>query len=315
MINSGSIVFNESAKITSWIFIMEKNKIGWIGAGVMGQSMARHLINAGHTVHLHTRTKEKAADLLASGAVWRDSPREVARHADIVFTMVGFPRDVEEVYFGEDGILADTDAGMVLVDMTTTRPQLAERIDMAARERSAQSVDAPVSGGDVGARNATLSIMAGGDQEAMATVMPLFRHMGKNIVHQGEAGAGQHTKMVNQITIAGTMIGVCEAMVYGHKAGLDMETVLRSIGGGAAACWTLDNLAPRILARNFDPGFFIDHFIKDMEIALTEAARMDLSLPGLALVNQLYRSVKAQGKGDRGTHALVLAIERMSDIV
>nr|VFK36935.1 MAG: 3-hydroxyisobutyrate dehydrogenase [Candidatus Kentron sp. SD]VFK40582.1 MAG: 3-hydroxyisobutyrate dehydrogenase [Candidatus Kentron sp. SD]VFK80223.1 MAG: 3-hydroxyisobutyrate dehydrogenase [Candidatus Kentron sp. SD] len=294
---------------------MEKNKIGWIGTGVMGQSMVRHLINAGYTVHLYTRTKEKAADLLATGALWHDSPKEVAHHADIVFTMVGFPKDVQEVYFGEEGILAGTEADMVLVDMTTTRPQLAEKIHMAATERGAQSVDAPVSGGDVGACNATLSIMVGGGEKAVATVIPLFRRMGKNIVHQGRAGAGQHTKMVNQITIAGTMIGVCEAMVYGHKAGLDMESVLRSIGGGAAACWTLDNLAPRILARNFDPGFFIDHFIKDMEIALTEAARMDLSLPGLALVNQLYRSVKAQGKGHRGTHALVLAIERMSDII
>nr|VFK50346.1 MAG: 3-hydroxyisobutyrate dehydrogenase [Candidatus Kentron sp. TUN]VFK51509.1 MAG: 3-hydroxyisobutyrate dehydrogenase [Candidatus Kentron sp. TUN] len=297
---------------------MEPKKIGWIGTGVMGQSMARHLMNAGHTVHLYTRTKKKAADLLAAGAVWHGSPGEAARHADIIFTMVGFPRDVEEVYFGEDGILAgigpDAGAEKVLVDMTTTKPRLAERIYTAAREHGARFLDAPVSGGDVGARNATLSIMVGGDEDVVSYVMPLFRHMGKNIIHQGKAGAGQHTKMVNQITIAGTMIGVCEAMVYGHKAGLDMETVLCSIGGGAAACWTLENLAPRILARNFDPGFFIEHFIKDMEIALEEAARMNLSLPGLALVNQLYRSVKAQGKGDRGTHALILALERMSDI-
>ncbi|VFN03188.1 MAG: 3-hydroxyisobutyrate dehydrogenase [Candidatus Kentron sp. G] len=293
---------------------MQERKIGWIGTGVMGRSMARHLIGAGHTVHLTTRTREKAADLLQAGARWCDSPAEVARHADVVFTMVGFPEEVEAVYFGEDGILAATEAGMTLVDMTTTRPHLAERIHQEARARGAQSVDAPVSGGDVGARNATLSIMAGGDEQAVTAVMPLFGHLGRNIVHQGGPGTGQHTKMVNQITIAGTMIGVCEALVYGHKAGLDLQTVLGSIGSGGAACWTLDNLAPRILARDFEPGFFVDHFIKDMEIALAEAARMDLSLPGLALVNQLYRSLKAQGKGHRGTHALVLAIERMSGI-
>jgi len=286
--------------------------IGWIGAGVMGRSMAGHLMNAGHIIHLHTRTKEKAAVLLDGGAIWHDSPEQIARHADVVFTMVSFPKDVEAIYFGETGILKGTSAGMFLVDMTTTRPHLAERIHLAARERGAWSVDAPVSGGDIGARNGTLSIMVGGSKEAVTAVMPLLERMGKNIVHQGEAGAGQHTKMVNQITIAGTMIGVCEAMVYGRRAGLHMETVLRSIASGAASCWTLDNLAPRILARDFEPGFFVDHFIKDMEIALEEAARMDLSLLGLALVNQLYRSVKAQGKGNRGTHALILALERMS---
>nr|VFJ98796.1 MAG: 3-hydroxyisobutyrate dehydrogenase [Candidatus Kentron sp. LFY]VFK18845.1 MAG: 3-hydroxyisobutyrate dehydrogenase [Candidatus Kentron sp. LFY] len=297
---------------------MEKKRIGWIGAGIMGRSMAGHLMNAGYTVHLNTRTKDKASDLLETGAIWCDSPAEVAGSADVVFTMVGFPKDVEAVYLGETGILTGigTNSGndMILVDMTTTKPCLAERIHTAAREHGARFLDAPVSGGDVGARNGTLSIMIGGDQEAVAAVMPLFELMGKDIVHQGKPGAGQHTKMVNQITIAGTMIGVCEAMIYAHKAGLDMETVLRSIGSGAAACWTLDHLAPRILARNFEPGFLVDHFIKDMEIALEEAARMGLGLPGLTLVNQLYRSIEAQGKGDRGTHALILALEKMSDI-
>ncbi len=291
---------------------MESRKIGWIGTGVMGCSMARHLMNAGMEVCVYTRTKEKAAALLAAGATWANSPAEVARWADMVFTMVGFPEDVREVYFGENGVLSGAESGMTLVDMTTTKPSLAEEIYQSAQPKGIGFVDAPVSGGDVGARNATLSIMVGGDEEDVAAVQPLFELMGKNIIHQGGAGAGQHTKMVNQITIAGTMIGVCEAMVYGRKAGLDLETVLRSIGSGAAGCWTLDNLAPRILARNFDPGFFIDHFIKDMEIALSEAARMDLSLPGLALVNQLYRAVKAQGKGDRGTHALVLAVEQLA---
>lgn len=293
---------------------MKEKEIGWIGAGIMGKSMARRLMDAGHAVYLNSRTREKAADLLKAGAIWRDSPAEVARHADIVFTMVGFPKDVEAVYFGRNGILASTRPGMILVDMTTTGPRLAEKIHLAARERGARSVDAPVSGGDVGARDGALSIMAGGDSETVASVIPFLEHLGKNIAHQGGPGAGQHTKMVNQITIAGTMIGVCEAMVYAHKAGLDTDGVLHSIGSGAAACWTLENLAPRILARDFEPGFLVDHFIKDMEIALDEAARMDLSLPGLALVNQLYRSVKAQGKGNRGTQALILALERMSDI-
>lgn len=291
---------------------MEKKRLGWIGTGVMGQSQARHLMNAGYEVHVYSRTKAKAEALLNAGAHWHSSAASVAKASDVVFTMVGFPKDVEEVYFAEDGILAGTSTGMVLVDMTTTKPSLAGRIDVAARERGATAVDAPVSGGDVGARNGTLSIMVGGESEAVEAVIPLLEIMGKNIVHQGKAGAGQHTKMVNQVTIAGTMIGVCEAMLYGTKAGLDLETVLKSIGSGAAGCWTLDNLAPRILKRNFDPGFFIDHFIKDMEIALDEAARMDLSLPGLALVNQLYRAVKAQGKGDRGTHALILALEQMA---
>jgi len=198
--------------------------------------------------------------------------------------------------------------------MTTTKPSIAIRIAAFASSKGSAFVDAPVSGGDVGARNATLSIMVGGDHAAVARAMPYFEKLGKNIVHQGEAGAGQHTKMCNQITIAGTMIGVSECLVYGHKAGLNMETVLKSIGSGAAGCWTLDNLAPRVLKRNFAPGFYIEHFIKDMEIALEEAARMDLALPGLALVNQLYRAIKAQGHGLSGTQALVLGLEKLSGL-
>ena len=288
--------------------------IGWIGTGVMGVSMLGYLNNAGYSCTTYTRTKSKAESLLANGVKWADSPAEVAAVSDVVFTIVGFPKDVREVYLGENGILAKAKPGAVLVDMTTTEPSLAVEIYEAAKAKNIQSVDAPVSGGDVGAKNGTLSIMAGGDKEAFDKVYQLFEIMGKQIVYQGEAGSGQHTKMCNQITIAGTMIGVCEALLYGHKAGLDLPTMLSSISGGAAGCWTLDNLAPRIVNRNFDPGFFVEHFIKDMGIALKEAEAMGLSLPGLALVKQLYLAVQAQGHGKLGTHALTLALEKLSGL-
>lgn len=287
-------------------------RIGWIGAGVMGKSMVGHLIAAGYPVTLYTRTRDKARDLLDAGAVWAASPREAASGQDVVFTMVGFPADVESVYFGSDGVLNAAPAPAIAVDMTTTQPSLATRIFEEAAARGVQALDAPVSGGDVGARNAALSIMAGGREDTLAAVMPLLRHMGKNIVHQGGAGAGQHAKMCNQIVISGTMIGVCESLLYGARAGLSLETMLSSIGGGAAACWTLDNLAPRIIRRDFDPGFFVEHFIKDMGIALDEARRMGIVLPGLALVHQLYLAVQAQGHGRDGTHALMLALESLS---
>ncbi len=291
-----------------------ETRIGWIGTGVMGSSMCSHILKNGYNVIVYNRTKAKAEQLLANGAKWADSPRDVAANSDIIFTIVGFPSDVQEVYFGEKGILSADIRNKVLVDMTTTEPTLARKIYSAAREKGAYAIDAPVSGGDVGARDAKLSIMVGGDKEIVDAIMPLFELMGKNIVYQGHAGAGQHTKMCNQITIAGTMIGVCEALLYGYKAGLDLETVLKSISRGAAACWTLDNLAPRILNRNFDPGFFVEHFVKDMGIALSEAKRMNISLPGLALVHQLYVALEAQGHSKLGTHALMLALEKLSDI-
>ena len=291
-------------------------KLGWIGTGIMGRSMCGHLLAAGHTMTVYSRTREKAADLLAKGAVWADTPRAVAGLADIVFTMVGFPADVREVYFGEHGLLASGSTGDIhgrlLVDMTTTEPSLAVEIAHAAAARGGAAIDAPVSGGDVGARNATLSIMIGGAAEDVARVRPLFDHLGRNIVHQGDAGAGQHTKMCNQIVIAGTMIGVCESLVYGARSGLDLETMLQSIKSGAAGCWTLENLAPRVIRRDFAPGFIAEHFIKDMGIALAEARRMNLALPGLALVHQLFVAVAAQGHGRSGTQALMLALERMS---
>jgi 3-hydroxyisobutyrate dehydrogenase len=289
-----------------------KTKIGWIGTGVMGRWMCEHVMNAGFSATVYNRTKAKAQPLLDKGAKWVDSPKAVAENSNVIFSIVGFPNDVRETHLGASGTLAGAKAGSVLVDMTTTEPSLAKEIYEQAKAKSVHSVDAPVSGGDVGAREARLSIMVGGDKEVVDALQPLFEAMGKNIVHQGGAGAGQHTKMCNQIVIAGTMIGVCESLIYGYKAGLDLPTMLSSIAGGAAKCWTLDVLAPRLLARNFDPGFFVEHFIKDMGIALDEAKRMGLSLPGLALVHQLYLAVQAQGHGRLGTGALMLALEQMS---
>lgn len=292
---------------------IDKNTtIGWVGTGVMGASMVSHLHKAGYQCIVYNRTKEKAANLLEQGIAWANSAGEVAAQADVIFTIVGFPKDVREVYLGEQGIMNSAREGSVLVDMTTTEPSLAVEIYEVAKAKSIQSIDAPVSGGDVGAKNAGLSIMVGGDKDSVDDIMPLFELMGKNIVYQGAAGSGQHTKMCNQITIAGTMIGVCEALLYGHKAGLDLTTMLSSISGGAASCWTLNNLAPRIVNRNFDPGFYVEHFIKDMSIALKEGEAMGLSLPGLGLVKQLYLAVQAQGHGKMGTHALMLALEKMS---
>ena len=275
----------------------------------MGAPMCGHLLAKGFPLTVHTRTKAKAQPLMDNGATWADSPKAVVEQSDITFTMVGFPQDVREVYFGHRGVVAGTRSGSVLVDMTTTQPSLSKEIYAAANARQATAVDAPVSGGDVGARNATLSIMVGGDKEIVDGLMPLFATLGKTITYQGQAGSGQHTKLCNQIVIAGTMIGVCESLLYGYKAGLSLETMLRSIRGGAAACWTLDNLAPRILQRDFAPGFFVDHFIKDMEIVLEESGRMGLALPGLALVHQLYCSVQAQGHGRSGTQAFIVALE------
>jgi 3-hydroxyisobutyrate dehydrogenase len=292
-----------------------KTRIGWIGTGVMGLSMCGHIMERGYRTTVFNRTRGKALPLIEKGAAWVDSPREATEKSDVIFTMLGFPEDVRGVYFGKGGILEAARPGVIFVDMTTTEPSLAAQIYQAAQELEAFAVDAPVSGGDVGARNATLSIMTGGDREVVKAIQPILETMGKNLVHQGPAGSGQHTKMCNQILIAGTMIGVCESLLYGFKAGLDLPTMLSSIQGGAAKCWSLDNLAPRILRRDFAPGFFVEHFIKDMGIALKESARMGLFLPGLALAHQLYLAVKAQGHGKLGTQALMLALEQMSGTV
>lgn len=289
-------------------------RVGWIGTGVMGRSMCGHLLDAGHEATVYTRTKERAAPLLERGAAWASSPVEVAAASEVVFTIVGFPTDVREVVLGPDGVLAGAREGSVLVDMTTSEPSLAVDIHEAAAARGVAALDAPVSGGDVGARAGTLSIMIGGEAATVERVRPLLEAMGKTIVHQGGPGAGQHTKMVNQILIATGMIGVCEALLYAHRAGLDPATVLESVAGGAAGSWSLTNYGPRMLSGDFAPGFMVDHFVKDMGIALAEARRLRLSLPGLALAEQLYVALQAQGGGRRGTHALVLALASLSDV-
>jgi 3-hydroxyisobutyrate dehydrogenase len=291
-----------------------QTRIGWIGTGVMGSSMCGHLIDAGYKATVFNRSPSKLEPLIQKGATAAGSPREVAEASDVTFTIVGYPEDVRQVTLGNDGTLAGSSAGSTLVDMTTSEPTLAVEIFEAAKRKGVRSVDAPVSGGDIGAKEARLSIMIGGDAEAVEFLLPLFEAMGKTIVHQGAAGAGQHTKMVNQILIATNMIGVSEALLYGHKAGLDPETVLKSVGSGAAGSWSLSNLAPRMIAGNFDPGFLVEHFLKDMGIALAEAGRMKLSLPGLALAQQLYRAVQAQGNGRLGTQSLILALGSLSGV-
>ena len=292
----------------------ETAAIGWIGTGVMGASMCGHLLEAGYRATIHSRTRARAEPLVEGGAEWADSPAAVAAASDVVFTMVGFPADVRDVVLGSGGVLAGARDGSVIVDMTTSQPALAREIEQAARAKSIASLDAPVSGGDVGARHATLSIMVGGEQETVERVRPLLELLGKTIVYQGPAGAGQHTKMVNQTLIATGMIGVCEALLYAHRAGLKIETVLESVSGGAAGSWSLTNYAPRMLKGDFEPGFFVEHFLKDMEIALDEARRMNLSLPGLALAHELYLALRAQGGGRNGTQALILALARLSDV-
>jgi 3-hydroxyisobutyrate dehydrogenase len=291
-----------------------QTRLGWIGTGVMGSSMCGHLLAAGYSVTVNNRSRSKAEALLARGAAWADSPQGVARLSDVVFTIVGYPADVRQVILGDDGVLAAARPGMVVVDMTTSQPALAVEIAAAAARQGVRSLDAPVSGGDVGAREARLSIMIGGDREAADALQPCWQAMGKTIVYQGGPGAGQHTKLVNQILIAGNMIGVCEALLYAYRAGLDPETVLQSVGSGAAGSWSLANLAPRIIANRFEPGFFVEHFIKDMGIALDESRRLGLCLPGLALANQLYLAVQAQGHGRDGTHALELALAAISGV-
>ena len=283
---------------------MSSHSIAFIGTGVMGRSMAGHLLKAGHTLHVFNRTKERARALIDAGAHWHDSAGAAAAVADFVITIVGYPRDVEETYFGASGVLAHARPGAVLIDMTTSSPRLAQRIAAAATAKGLSAIDAPVSGGDIGAREARLVIMGGGDEAAFARAKPLFEVMGKIIALLGGPGAGQHCKMANQITIASGMMAWCEGLRYAQLAGLDPARVAETIGGGAAASWSLSNLAPRALAGNFAPGFFVKHFLKDMGIALESAAEMKLDLPGLTQSKKLYDEVAARGWEDCGTQAL-----------
>jgi 3-hydroxyisobutyrate dehydrogenase len=284
---------------------MSSHSIAFIGTGVMGRSMAGHLLKAGHTLHVFNRTKAKAQALLEAGAHWHDTAGAAAAQADFVFTIVGFPADVEETYFGPAGVLAQARPGAVLVDMTTSSPLLARRIAEAAAARGLSALDAPVSGGDVGAKEARLVIMVGGDEAAFQKTKPLFEVMGKNILLQGGPGAGQHCKMANQISIAAIMMSWCEALTYAAKAGLDPARVIESIGGGAAASWSLNNLAPRALKGDFAPGFYVKHFLKDMRIALESAEAMQLNLPALKQAKKLYDEVAAHGWSENGTQVLL----------
>jgi len=316
------------------VFDPATTRIGWIGTGVMGASMAGHLIAAGYPLTVYNRTKSKADPLVQRGATLCSSPADVARQSDVVFTMVGYPSDVSSVILGTDrqtdeqsndrtdpqarwsivdAIRGDaTTRCRMVIDMTTSAPSLAVTIAQTLLRHHVHSLDAPVSGGDIGARGATLSIMVGGSKAAFDAASPLFDILGKTVVHQGDAGAGQHTKMVNQTLVAANMIGVCEAMLYADAAGLDAATMLRSVSSGAATNWALINLAPKILDGDFAPGFYVEHFIKDMQIALDEAARMKIAMPGLALVHQLYVAVAAQGHARSGTQALAIALRTLS---
>jgi 3-hydroxyisobutyrate dehydrogenase len=283
-----------------------------IGTGVMGKSMCSHLIDAGYRVNVHNRTKDAAAALIEKGAAWCATSREVAEGTDIVFSIVGYPEDVREVLLGETGVLSQSPQCSVIVDMTTSEPRLAQEIYEKAEEKGVSSLDAPVSGGDIGAREGKLAIMVGGDKEAYGTVVPLFEILGQNIAYMGGPGAGQHTKMSNQILIASTMIGVVEALLYACKAGLDINEVIDVIGKGAASSWSINNLGRRIAGDDFDPGFFIKHFVKDMGIALEEAKCMKLALPGLALAHQFYVAAMSLGYENLGTQGLYKVFDAMN---
>jgi len=278
--------------------------VGFIGIGVMGKSMASNLMAGGYQVHIYTRTKAKTEDLINQGAVWQDSPASIAEAANIIITMIGYPKDVEEIYLGRDGVLQNAVKGSIVIDMTTSSPQLAAQIYQEAEKLGISALDAPVSGGDIGAKDGSLSIMVGGDRETFELVLPLFEIMGKNIVFQGKAGSGQHCKMANQIAVASTLMGVCEALRYAEKAGLRPETVLDSIEAGAAGSWALTNLAPRMIKGDFEPGFYVKHFIKDMNIAVESCADIGLKAGGLQLAKELYDQLAAEGGENYGTHAL-----------
>lgn len=278
----------------------------------MGQSMAGHLIAKGHRLTVFNRTREKAESLISRGAMWADSPAAAVADADIVCTMVGYPEDVRQVSLGDDGVLGAMRQGSLFIDFTTSSPALAVEIADAAKAKGVLSLDAPVSGGDVGAKNATLSIMVGGEPAAFERARPIFDSLGKTIVLQGQAGSGQHTKMVNQTLIAAGMVAVCEGLLYARAVGLDPQVVLQSVGGGAAASWSLSNYYPRMLKGDFAPGFYVEHFIKDMGIALEEARRLNLKLPGLELAKNMYDRLVELGHSRSGTHALIKVLEDMN---
>ncbi|MCI1210113.1 MAG: NAD(P)-dependent oxidoreductase [Treponema sp.] len=279
--------------------------IGFIGLGIMGKSMARNLMKAGFEVHIFARTKAKVMDILNDGAVWSATIGECAKNRDAVITIVGFPSDVDEVYNRDGNILDSADRGTILIDMTTTSPELDRKIAADAENRGLRMLDAPVTGGDTGAKNGTLTILVGGDKETFDICRPLFAAMGKNIVYEGKTGSGQHTKMVNQIMIAGALSGVCEGLSYARRAGLDMATVLKSVSTGAAASAQLSNLGGKMIREDYEPGFFLKHFIKDMRIADEEATQRKLELPVLQKVLSECRELEKTGFGEKGTQVLL----------
>ncbi len=280
-------------------------KIGFIGTGVMGRSMAHHLLDADYQLNVYNRTKEKADSLVEKGAVWKDSPAEIATSSDLIFTIVGYPEDVEEVYFGEDGIFQNLTANKIVVDMTTSIPALAQKISEKAREKGAYALDAPVSGGDIGAKEGRLTVMVGGEKETFEKVRPIVENFSSELRFFGPAGSGQHTKMVNQIMVAGTMTGMIEMFAYAQKAGLNLEEVVKTVSGGAAQNRSLDNYGSRIIKEDYSPGFFVKHFVKDLKIALNESKAMNLELPATQQAFELYKTLEDKGHGDEGTQALI----------
>lgn len=284
---------------------MTMPQIGFIGTGVMGAAIVRNMLKQGLKVNVYNRTKSKTDELVQEGAVWQDTPASVTANSDIIFTMVGFPTDVKAIYFGENGIFSQNITDKIIIDLTTSTPTLAEKIAIKATELGGIALDAPVSGGDLGAKNGTLTIMVGGDQKAYEQVLPIFKTFGKTFTLHGTSGKGQHTKMANQIMIAGTMTGMTEMMVYANKAGLDLDKVIETLSGGSAANWSLSNYSPRILKENYSPGFFVKHFIKDLKIALDEAEKMNLELPSTKLATELYEKLDNKGFENDGTQALI----------
>jgi 3-hydroxyisobutyrate dehydrogenase len=291
-----------------------QTRIGWIGTGVMGSSMCGHILDAGYPVTVFTRTRSKAESLIARGARWADTPRDVAADSDIVFSIVGYPRDVREVLIGDRGALRDCRPGCVIVDMATSPPVLSQEIADMALKQGVASIDAPVTGGDVGARNGTLSIMIGGAADTVAALEPMWKLMGSKWIHHGGPGAGQHAKIVNQVLVCAHMIGLCEAFVYAQRSGLELEKVFESVASGAAGSWALSNLGPRMIQGNFAPGFFAEHLLKDIGIALEESRRMNLKMPGLELAERLYKEHVALGHAKDGTHSLILTVAKSSGI-
>ncbi|XJS11287.1 NAD(P)-dependent oxidoreductase [Aerococcaceae bacterium WGS1372] len=280
-------------------------KIGFIGTGVMGSSMARHLMKAGYEVNVYNRTKSKTDSLVEEGAVWQETPRNIAEQSDIIFTIVGYPADVEQIYFGDDGIVEGITEGKIVIDMTTSTPALAQKITEKFAEKGVMALDAPVSGGDLGAKNGTLTVMVGGDKATFEKVLPVIQTFGKEVRWFGGAGSGQHTKMANQIMVAGTMTGLTEMLAYAKAAGLQLEDVLKTVSGGAAANWSLEKYGPRIITDDYSPGFFVKHFVKDLGIALEEASKLDVKLPATDQAYQLYKQLEEQGHGDEGTQSLI----------